>query len=574
MRRSISLLAGTAFVLSIGAWAVGSTSGLMRRSSLIAQTTRYDSLTIAPDSVPIAPEGKQLTLTVDGVELPIAPGQYRGNVLLTVTDDIPVQYRELPVHHFRSALYVENGVPVAAKSVLAALGSGQATNGKVELPRVLSHGERFNGIVVTGEGKYVIDHPVINLEGNGGNDFAGFGAAIMATGKADVTVERPIIRTNGAVRTALFVGGDSTMRVNNAEIEVFNGTLPADYTFTIEVGRMMEVPWMLGLSGNVRATNLVGNGTLYLTNSHVRAQGWGALSTDDSSHVRMYVKDSLIQTLESGYGSYSIGDSHNVFDHSIIHAADIGSIIAGEGSITFTNETIVNAGRYGVMMHSGVGGGTLTIDKGSELLSRETAIEVKGRGTTIVVDNAKVRAGNGVILQAMENDDPYMKAMMSNGAGPGASAGTDPPLGMTSGPPPSPDVVATFRNTKLVGDFFNGRTTQGDMTLRFQKTSITGRITTSTVAPASGREPTRETYREIGRVTNTPAPSATAHGLTVSLDATSQWTVTGTSYLSSLQLQNGARIDGGDKKLRMLVDGREVSLRPGRYQGAITLELR
>ena len=45
----------------------------------------------------------------------------------------------------------------------------------------------------------------------------------------------------------------------------------------------------------VRATNLVGNGTLYLEDSHVRAQGWGALSTDDASRVRMFVKDSLIE---------------------------------------------------------------------------------------------------------------------------------------------------------------------------------------------------------------------------------------------------------------------------------------
>lgn len=542
----------------------------------LEKTTELQALTIAPEQLPGAVDGKQTTLTVDGVEMALQPGSYKGKVILSVTDDIPVQYHQLPVHHFRTALYIENGDPVPTKSVMAALQGATLSAGTVSDARITSVGERFNGIMVTGTGSYTIDRPIIDFTGNGGNDFAGFGAAIMSNGKAEVIVNRPIIRTHGAIRTALFVGGDSTMRVNNAEIEVVNGTLPSDYKFTVDVGKMMEVPWMLGLAGNVRASNLVDRGTLYLSNSHIRAQGWGALSTDDNTHVRMYVDNSLIETVESGYGTYSIGDSHNSFSHSVIKAADVGAIMAAEGSITFTDRTLVYAGKYGVMMHSGLGGGTLTIDKGSEVHAGRSAIEVKGIGTTIVVDGAKVTAGNGIILQAMANDDPFLKAMMSGHLPEGVSA---PPPGMgPSGdhpdkhsPVPSPDVVGTFRNTAFEGDFFNGRTEQGAMRLRFENAQVVGRMSTSTVTPASGKEPVRETYQEIGNVTNTTAPTKTGNGLTVSLDGQSHWTVTGTSYLTRLELAPGAQIDGGKQHLKLLVNGKWVKIKPGVYEGRITL---
>lgn len=397
------------YPLLVGAGALALLAPLPAR----ADAARSAELTIAANAIPQAADGHSLTLTVNGIERDLAPGHYAGDVVLTTTDDIPVQYHQLPVHHFRAALYVADGAPVAAKSVAAANVGAHFSPGMVSDPHITSVGERFNGIIVTGTGKYVINHPVINLTGNGGNDFAGFGAAIMATGNADVWVNHPIIHTHGAIRTALFTGGHATMHIDGAEIDTRNGTLPADYKFTVEVGRMMEVPWMLGLSGNVRTSNLVDFGTLYLSHSHVRTQGWGAMSTDDNTRVRMFVSDSLIETVDSGYGCYSIGDSVDRFEHSVLKVADIGCIMAAQGSVTFTNGTVVQSRRYGVMMHSGAGGGTLTIDKGSALHAAQTAIEVKGIGTTVVVDHASVTSGNHTILQAMENDDPFMKAMAS-----------------------------------------------------------------------------------------------------------------------------------------------------------------
>lgn len=253
--RLAPLLTGAAIAL-----ALSTPAGAREVTGVVAQTVRVEDLTLSDGRLPVAPEGKSLTLTVNGTETPLAAGDWTGDIVLTVSSGIPVKYRELPDHQFRTALYVADGKVDSDRSVLPAAGSLQLEPGIARDARIISRGDLFNGVIATGKGSYTLDRPMIDMIGNGGNDFAGFGAAIMATGNAELTVNRPIIRTRGAVRTALFTGGNATMRVNDADIEVFNGTLPPDYTFTIDVGRMMEVPWMLGLSGNVRASNLVDNG--------------------------------------------------------------------------------------------------------------------------------------------------------------------------------------------------------------------------------------------------------------------------------------------------------------------------
>lgn len=549
----------------------------------IAKTTRLSALTIAPGARISAPKGKSLTLTVDGVGVPVAPGDYNGDVVLTVTDTIPVNYLQLPTHPFRAALYVDDGKVVASKSVRAAIQGGSITDQAASNIRIVSNEEAFNGVLVTGASTYTLNDPQLIFTGNGGNDFAGFGAGIMSSGKADVTVNRARIYNRGAARGAIFVGGDSVMRINDSEIETYNGVLPADYKFTIDMGRMMEVPWMLGLSGNVRSSNIVDNGTLYLTNSRVRSQGWGALSTDDTLTVRMYVKNSLIETIDSGYGGYSIGDALNHFSGSILNVADIGMILAGSGSGTFTDGTVVNSKRFGVMMHSGGGAGWLRIEKGSVLNTASTAIQVKGRAANIIVDRAQLNTGNGVLLQAMPNDDPFIKRMSAGAVigvqGSGATgadtiAAPQPP---TPRPMPKdattgPDVDATFRNVALEGDMYNGRTAEGGMRLKFEAASVVGALSTSTVDTVGGKEPTAETYRLIGEVTNTLTPTKEKFGLEVDLDAGSRWTVTRTSYLTRLTLAPGARLDAkAGQTVALKVDGKVTPVRPGVFQGKIEL---
>ena len=69
------------------------------------------------------------------------------------------------------------------------------------------------------------------------------------------------IVNKGVARAGVVADGGANVLVKNSYIQTENGVLPADYVPTIDTSQMRSVPWMLGLSGNVRATNLLGTNT-------------------------------------------------------------------------------------------------------------------------------------------------------------------------------------------------------------------------------------------------------------------------------------------------------------------------
>ncbi len=286
----------------------------------------------------------------------------------------------------------------------------------------------------------------------------------------------------------------------------------------------------------------------------------------------MYAANSLIETAETGYGAYANGDAHDHFSHCTFNVANVALIIGGNGSGTFTDGTVVNSRRFGVMMHQGTGGGTLTIEKGTVFNTKSTLIEVKDRGTNIVVDNAELHSGNGVIIQTMENDDPIMKAMAGGpGGAPGGVPGVDGPPGGGSF---SGDVTAAFKDVTLSGDIIHAMTRRGDMTVSLEKATITGAITTATASPSTGKEPTIETYYLIGDVKNTFGPTTNKYGLNVSLDGNSRWVVDKTSYLTCLTVAQGATISAPKGfSVTFTVDGGRTLRKAGTYTGKIELRV-
>lgn len=537
------------------------------QTQTISATTRLNALTLASGGQIVAPSGQSLTLTVNGIGTPLAAGTYRGDLVLTVTDNIDVQFTsaapggspEVLNHVLRTGVYIQNGSYVAGKSVAAIVRGGQVSNTAANNVQITSNEEKFNGIIVAGLSDYSIRNPRISLTGNGGNDFAGFGAAIMSTDDSTVHVDGARIDTHGAIRTAVFAGGNSTMNVDRSSIDAHGGTLPAGYSFTVATGKMMEVPWMLGITGNNRATNVVKNATANYSNSHIRSQAWGALSTDDVNKVRLNVSNSLVETVESGYGAYSIGDCIDTFSHSVLNVADMAMIMAnGPASGVFTDGTVVNSGRFGVMMHSN-SGGTLTIDKGTVFRTKSTAIQAKSSSPTVVIDNARLYPGNGVLLQAVVNDDPYMAQ-----------------LGF---PASGSNVDATIRNTRLAGDIINGNSIAANVSVALANASLVGGISTATTTHATAANGTAlsfahpELYYLVGDFTHQFAPLASSFGMTVSLDATSSWTVGKTSYLTRLTLASGATLAApAGHRLTMTVNGIATPIRAGAsYSGAIVL---
>lgn len=412
---------------------------------VVEETTRLCELTIAEGATVTAPEGYSLTLTVNGVETggvlidtygvdtEIAPSTYRGHVVLTVTEENIVSYQpagpeDTPTvdFPFRQALYLDEDGAVAEKSVLAAVLGNRWHPNSIRKLLIRSDGENFNGIIVTGDSEYTLRQTKIHFTGNGGNDFAGYGAAISYTGNAHVVIDKARIITDGVIRGGVFVGEDSILEVNNSYIHTGSPPLPDVIT------GMMSVPWPLGLTGTCRSTIVVGRGTAFYNNSHIVAEGWGALSTDAAQDVALYANNCLIETIDSGYGAYADGESYDEFSGCTFNVADMALILT-QGEARFTDGCVVNSDRFGVMQHSGRGADDpeiLTIEKGCVFNTEEAVMMIKSSAPIINVDDSQLNSQNGVILHVMVSDDP----------GSGTNGGT---------------VYANFSNMSLDGDIIN-----------------------------------------------------------------------------------------------------------------------
>ncbi len=583
---------------------------------LVSETTRLSELTIAEGASVIAPEGHSVTLTVDGVETGIKPGTYKGDIVLTVTKDIvatQTTFGQSSTFKLRAAVDVENGVYTAEKSVAAAAVGGTVTNTSATDVSISSTGEKFNGIIVSGNSTYAIDHPKIRFTGNGLNDFAGVGAGILVKDSSNVTVNRADIINDGVVRLAICANGNSTLTVNDSDIETGSPELPKT------VVGMMSVPWMLGLTGTCRATMATESATVNYNYTCIRAKGWGALSTDAVQNVKLNATGCTIETVDSGYGAYADGNSVDTFSGCIFNVKDY-ALIMTQGSGVFTDGTVVNSGRFGVMNHSGRGGEKLTIERGCVFNTGEAAILVKSSAPDILVDSSTFNSKNGIILQAMINDDPDAGGPGGGGPGGEPGGGAPPSGGMPSGSgggapraamsegtspaggmPPgsgmqggtggtggggSSDVHATFKNSTLHGDIITSMTQLGDMIVSFENVTITGAITTATwksqldiegIDAKSFGAFSTEGYKYahlIGQGTKTYCATEDEHGLSVSLDGKSTWVVDKTSYLTELTLLKGAVIKAPEgSSVTLMVNGKKAAIKAGTYKGKIELRV-
>lgn len=601
---------------------------------VVNDTTRMNVLSIAPGGAVVAPAGHILTLTVNGVETgqglvttagfdtAILPGTYMGDVVLTVAEENLVPYAAPGppgppmMFPFRQAVYVDAQGVDWEKSVVAALGAGTVTHTFADNVRLSSTGENFTGFYVAG-GSYTITDTMINFVGNGRSDFIGTGAAIVGTGGCRLVVDGVTINNAGSARAGVVADGTSNVLVKDSYIYTANGVLPADYVPTIDTSQMRSVPWMLGLSGNVRATNLLGTNTkATYVNSYIGSEGWGALSTDGCTTPTLTVINSQVEiTGEAGYGSYGIGDATEYFLGCEMNVATYATISRGsflyygdsdkdkvaelnsslgiglseaELAAIPAKPTVVNSERNGIMWH---GGGTLDISGGTVFNTAETVLVDKGQVVSVTVDGsegAQLVPGNGIIFQLMDDDDPgpVFPAMTNTGV---YSDPTSAPSPDTSHniytATPSADALARFSNIALAGDFYNSTTggivqgpfgppssTSRNLCLTFENALVTGRVTSST-AKHQQASIGAEDWRQIGNITNTPA-RAINNGVLVSLTKGSEWVVTGTSYLTSLTIEQGSKISAAPGyRLSLRLGDKAMLIKPGTYTGHIVVEV-
>jgi len=461
---------------------------------VVSETAELTGLVVEEGATIEAPEGFSVTMTVDSVETDIDPGSYQGDIVLTKTEANPIKYKENTIHDFRQALYLDAGGVVAAKSVLPAAGDYVLNDGLLTGVHIESVGEDFNGIYAAG-GDYTIKDLVLSFNGNGGNDFAGFGAGVMADGSdTTLVLDSADIECHGVVRTTLVANNGSHLIVKDSDIRAFDGVQDPDYLPNTVPGSMKNVPWMLGLAGNCRATNLLGdNTTATYINSSVSAERWGVLSTDDCQNVKLTGINSRISIIgDSGYGAYVIGSAVDSFYGCDFDVATYAVIQTG-GTANFgaskpetvaklntdlnlgltpeelasikEKETTINSRRFGIMCWSP---GPVNVMDGTVINSKEATFLIRGSASELNVDGSngvQLNSENGIIIQIMDLDKAG-KNMVGD-------------LPVTSAPYTEPyekyedivkdenhdlyaagssDVVGNFSNITLVGDFYNGIT--------------------------------------------------------------------------------------------------------------------
>jgi hypothetical protein len=536
------------------------------------------------------------------------------------------------IYSFRQALYLDKDGIDYSKSVLASVQGEKPAGFEIKNIEIKSKGTfykdptslggtGFNGIYASG-GEYNLKNVKIDFFGDGRSDFIAHGTAVVASGKGTkLILDNVTINTRGVVRSGVIAKDQSNVIVKNSNIQVKNGVLPSDYAMTMDIAQMRSTLWISGMTGTTRATSILGNGTqaTYI-NSSISFEGWGGLSTDIGKATKLTAINCMINnTGNSGYGQYNnsnaitkiLGCEFNV--NTVGSASDSGSVLLGDSTreavealnkeleLGLTVEelksipvkhTIINSGFQGVLWHGT--GCALTIAGGTIINSKETALIDKGAYTDIQVDGsqgARLNPGNGVIMQVMDDDEPpydqktqKWPEYYEEPTGPVARDDShDIYIAKAT------DALAKFSNIELKGNFYNSArgglknnamtgvagSVSKNLVLTFSNAKITGVISASDALHYyNGKY-----YPKIGKadamafssVIDTPR-AAVNNGVIVTLTNGSSWTVTGTSHLTSLTIDEGSTITAPEgNKATMTVDGVAKTVEPGGYKGKIVL---
>ena len=330
-----------------------------------------------------------------------------------------------------------------------------------------------NGIIIIDAGEYAISNAKITMltdaDGTDTCDFSGKGSAIAVYGDSNVTVTDSYIETSGVATMPVFCDTGATVTIINSTLISRGGTLYAEYMNSPDQALMVAPPWILGIMGTSRTTNLMGDdSTMNVVDSDTYSGAWAVLSTDSGTNMYLNIYNTSLtllntdesaaaplqeeggeisETLDnpyttnygSGYGTYVIGAAVETFAGATLNVGTYGSIFTG-GSATYTSltagetytlssatgetditytateskVTTINSDTFGFMIHQDTN--TITIEKGTIVNSGYATFLVKSGSSneqvTATIDDAVITNG-GVLIQIMDNDDATNGAMMS-----------------------------------------------------------------------------------------------------------------------------------------------------------------
>ena len=329
-----------------------------------------------------------------------------------------------------------------------------------------------NGILIV-DAEYTITGASIDMltdaDGSDTCDFSGKGTAIAAFGDdANVTVEDSTIHTAGVATMPIFADSGATVTIRNSTLQSDGGTLSSEYLNTPSQTLMVAPPWILGIMGNSRCSNMMGRDTTTnVIDSETSAGAWAVLSTDAGNDMYLNVYNTSLtlnnadesaaaplqaeggqisETLDdpytvnygSGYGTYVIGRAVETFAGAEIDVGTYATIFTG-GSATYTaleagrtyelknhqgettaeytadedKVTEIHSDTFGFMAHQNEN--SISVEKGTVVDSGYATFLVKTGASnqvlTASVDDAQITNG-GVMIQVMDNDDATNGGMM------------------------------------------------------------------------------------------------------------------------------------------------------------------
>ena len=330
-----------------------------------------------------------------------------------------------------------------------------------------------NGILV-----YNTDYTISNAEitmltdadGSDTCDFSGKGSAIAAFGSdTNVTITDSTIHTAGVATMPIFADDGATVTIQSSVLQSDGGTLNSDYLNTPTQTLMVAPPWILGIMGNSRCSNMMGRDTTTnVIDSETSAGAWAVLSTDAGDDMYLNVYNSSLtlnnadesaaaalqaeggqisETLDnpytvhygSGYGTYAIGRAVETFAGSEINVGTYATIFTGGSAIYTALEagqiyelknhvgettavyeasedkvTAIHSDTFGFMAHQN--SNTIVLEKGTVVDSGYATFLVKtghsNQTLTATIDDSTITNG-GVLIQVMDNDDATNGGMMS-----------------------------------------------------------------------------------------------------------------------------------------------------------------
>lgn len=321
--------------------------------------------------------------------------------------------------------------------------------------------EGFNPIIVK-DSDYTINDAYISIDSDGDGtvtcDFSGLGAAIAAYGDSVLRINNSTVNVSGVANLALFADDGADVIIKNSKFHSDGGTLYEGYLNSPDQSTMVAPPWILGIMGTSRTTNLMGtDSSTTVIDSDMSAAQWAILSTDSGTNMKLNVVNTTMSltgadypiqaggtfdteygatgaaanpyTSRAGYGTYTIGDADERFYGVDMTVGTYANILTG-GSATYTSlqagtpvdlvdangnlletyipteskTTTINSDTFGFMAHQGTD--TLSLLNNTVVTSGYTSILHKtGCDLTVTVDNSTLNPGNGILIQAMDNDD-------------------------------------------------------------------------------------------------------------------------------------------------------------------------